>query len=303
VPLRYELWHRLRRPTVRAPGDVVHATSLAVPPVQGRPLVVTVHDLVFLRQPENLTHRGVAFHTRGLALTRRAASVVVVPSAFGRDDLVRERFDPSRIHLAHHGVRLPTPAPDPAGLVEALGIAEPYLLFVGTIEPRKGVADVIEVHRRLRARHPDLCLVLAGPPGWGEPPPTGPGVIELGPVTDDEVLDALYRQAVALAHPARYEGFGLTPLEAMARGCPVVVSDAACLPEVVGDGGIVVPTGDLGALTDAVAGLLDRPGERSRWAAAGRARAAGFTWEASAAAHRRAYEAALAVGPAGIGVP
>ncbi len=128
-------------------------------------------------------------------------------------------------------------------------------------------------------------------------------MVGLGPVTDDGVLDALYRQAVALAHPARYEGFGLTPLEAMARGCPVVVSDAACLPEVVGDGGIVVPTGDVDSLTDALAGLIDGPGERTRWAAAGRARATGFSWEASAAAHRRAYEAALAVGPTGIGVP
>ena len=95
--LRYEAWHRLRRPVVRVEGDLVHATSLAVPPARGRPLVVTVHDLVFLRQPEHLTARGVAFHRRGLELARRDAAAIVVPTAFGRDDLVREGFDPSML--------------------------------------------------------------------------------------------------------------------------------------------------------------------------------------------------------------
>jgi glycosyltransferase involved in cell wall biosynthesis len=298
--LRYELWHRLRRPAVTVPGEVLHATSLAVPPAGGRPLVVTVHDLVFLRQPEHLTRRGVAFHRRGLALTRRDASTVVVPSGFGRDDLAREGFDPERVHVAHHGVTLPPPAPDPAAVLARLGVADPYLLFVSTVEPRKGVDDVLEAHRRLRARHPELGLVLVGAPGWGPPPDLrGPGVHALGWIGDETTLDVLYRQAVALAHPARYEGFGLTPLEAMARGCPVVVSDAACLPEVVGPGGIVVPTGDVGALTDALGELLEDGTARQRWSAAGLARAAGFSWEASAAAHRRAYDAALDSGPPG----
>ncbi|MGE0796170.1 MAG: glycosyltransferase family 4 protein [Acidimicrobiia bacterium] len=300
--LRYELWHRLRRPAVGVPGGVVHATSLAVPPAGGRPLVVTVHDLVVLRQPEHLTRRGVAFHRRGLELTRREASVVVVPSEFGRDDLARAGFDPARVQVAPHGVELPAPAPDPAAVLQGLGIRPPYLLFVSTIEPRKGVGDVLEAHRRLRRLHPDLGLVLVGAPGWGPPPDLGgPGVLAVGRVDDDSRLDVLYRQAVALAHPASYEGFGLTPLEAMARGCPVVVSDAACLPEVVGDGGIVVPTGDVGALADALGGLIGGGAERARWSAAGLARAGGFTWEASALAHRRAYEAARDLGPEGSG--
>jgi glycosyltransferase involved in cell wall biosynthesis len=295
-PVRYELWHRLRRPTVRVPGDVVHATSLAVAPAGARPLVVTVHDLVFLRQPQHLTNRGVGFHRRGLELTRREAAAVVVPTEFGRDDLLREGFDADSVHVALHGVTVPEPAPAPeqAARLTALGVTAPYLLFVGTIEPRKGVVDVLEAHRRLRATRADLGLMLVGPPGWGPMPDvSGPGVVHTGAVADDATLDALYRGAVALAHPATYEGFGLTPLEAMARGCPVVVSDAACLPEVVGDGGIVVPTGDGAALTDALASLVDHPAERATWSAAGRHRAADFTWASSAAAHRRAYQSAV----------
>ena len=296
--VRYEAWHRFRRPHVRVPGDVVHATSLAVPPAGRRPLVVTVHDLVFLRQPEHLTPRGVSFHRRGLAIARREAAAVIAPTEFGKADLVAEGFEAERVHVAPHGV---DPPPDGDGdggggddvaVLDALGVREPFLLFVGTIEPRKGVDDVLAVHARLRATHPDLGLVLAGPPGWGEQPDLGgDGIVAPGEV-GDAGLDALYRRAVGLVLPSRYEGFGLPVAEAMSRGCPVVTSDAACLPEVGGGATVVVPAGDVDALTDACRQLLDDEGHRRRLSDAGRQRAASFTWEASAAAHRAAYEAA-----------
>jgi glycosyltransferase involved in cell wall biosynthesis len=295
-PLRYEVWHRLRRPTIRVPGDVVLATSLAVPPPGDRPLVVMVHDLVFLRHPEHLTPRGVAFHRRGLAIARREAAAFVVPSAFGKADLADEGVDADRIHVAHHGVTPPEPD-DPAARVaalERLGIRAPFLLFVGTIEPRKGVADALDAHARLRQARPELTLVLAGPPGWGDPPAVDrPGVVVTGNVGDHE-LDALYRGAAALTLPSRYEGFGLPVIEAMSRGCPVVTSDAACLPEIVGDGGIVVPVGDLDALTDALASMLDDHARRAALAAKALAQGTTFTWARSAEAHRRAFEAARA---------
>lgn len=276
--LRYELWHRLRRPVVRVPGDVVHATSLAVPPAGRRPLVVTVHDTVFLHQPEMLTRRGVSFHRRGLELARREARAVVVPTEFGRRELVEQGFDPGRVHVAPHGVQVDDDAPGSA--------REPFVLFVGTIEPRKGIRDLLAAFGRLRAGRPELRLVLAGPRGWGELPDLSqPGVVELGPV-DDAKLGELYRTASVLALPSSYEGFGLPVLEAMAHGCPVVVSDAACLPEVVGDTGTVVPVGDV----EALAAALEAPPDGER----GRVRARAFTWARSAECHRHAYEAALA---------
>ncbi len=207
-PVRYEAWHRFRRPVVKVPGDLLHSTSLAVAPAGRRPLVVTVHDLVFLRQPEHLTSRGVSFHRRGLAIARREAASVIVPTEFGKDDLVSEGFEAERIHVAHHGVATPD-EPDPAvvgAVLEWLGIHPPFLLFVGTIEPRKGVVDVLDAHTALRADHPDLTLVLAGPPGWGESPDLDrPGVVATGNVGDRE-LDALYRSATALVLPERYSG-------------------------------------------------------------------------------------------------
>jgi len=282
---------------VRVPGDLVHAPSLAVPPAGERPLVVTVHDLVFLRTPEHLTRRGVAFHRRGLELARREAAVLIALTEWGRADLVAEGVDPAVVHVAPHGVDVP-PAPD-AGTAEStlarLGVRVPFVLFVGTLEPRKGVPDLLDAHARLRGGgHADLQLVLAGPPGWGPAPDVDrSGVVALGP-TGGSDLDVLFRSAGALALPSRYEGFGLPVVEAMGRGCPVVCSDAACLPEVAGGAAELVPVGDVGALADALDAVLGDGARRERLAAAGRARAADFTWAASAEAHARAYTAALA---------
>ncbi|CAN5733554.1 glycosyltransferase family 1 protein [soil metagenome] len=296
--LRYEAWHRLRRPALRIPARVVHATSLAVAPAGDRPLVVTGHDLVFLRHPEHLTPRGVAFHRRGLELAHREAAAVVVPTAYGRDELVAEGFDADRVHVAHHGVQAPSPSEGSVLDVASPSgrrVRPPFVLFVGTLEPRKGVADLLAAHAALRASHPELGLVVAGPQGWGSPPNlSAGGVVALGSV-DDEGLDALYRAAVALALPSRYEGFGLPVLEAMARGCPVVTSDAGALVEVGGGAATVVPVGDVDALASALDALVVDDHRRHEAAAAGRRRAASFTWAASAAAHKRTYQAVCAV--------
>ena len=296
---RYESWHRFRRPALKVEGDVVHATSLAVPPAGRRPLVVTVHDLVFLRQPEHLTPRGVSFHRRGLELARREASAVIVPTRWSRDDLLQEGFDADLVHVAGHGVATrPDPGPArSAAVLERFGIRTPFILFASTIEPRKGVVDLLAAHAEIVADHHDVGLVLAGPQGWGQAPDLDrPGVVATGNVADDD-LDVLYRSATALAHPARYEGYGMQVVEAMARGCPVVVTDAASLPEVAGGAADVVPVGDVDALAGALARLVEDGDHRSQRSAAGRARTADLSWDASAAAHVSAYRAALAVGP------
>ena len=297
--LRYELWHRLRRPAVPVAGDVVHATSLAVPPAAGRPLVVTVHDLVFLRQPEHLTPRGVSFHRRGLDLARTEAAAVVVPTAWGREDLLREGFEPERVHVALHGVTVgPAPGADEvAAVLGRLGVRPPFILFASTIEPRKGVLDLLAAHAAVARSCPGLGLVLAGPQGWGAVPDLDrPGVVATGHVGEPE-LEVLYRSAVCLAHPARYEGFGLQVAEAMARGCPVVTTDAATLPEVAGGAADLVPVGDVDALAGALLRMVEDPAHRAERAAAGVARASSLTWAASAEAHVAAYEAAIAAGP------
>lgn len=299
---RYLVWHRLRRPVLPLGPDIelVHAPSLAVPPAGRRPLVVTVHDLVFLDSPDCLTPRGLTFHRRGLEIARDEAAAFVVPSAWVARRLEACGVEAARVHVAHHGVDLTVSRwnrgvdpRNPSELPINLPSLPPsFILFVGTIEPRKRVGDLLASLERARRQHPDLHLVLAGPAGWGTPPDlSAPHVHWLGGV-DDATLDHLYRRALGLILPSRDEGFGLPVLEAMARGCPVVSSDAACLPEIVGDAGDVVPLGDSEALTQAICRLRD-PGHRAALVERGIRRAASFTWYASAHAHCGAYRSAL----------
>lgn len=294
---RYELWHRVRRPRVAGDADVVHAPSLAVPPTGRVPLVVTVHDLAFLRYPDAFTRRGVRFHTRGLELARREAAAVVVPSRFVGEELADQGFAPERVFVAPHGADAPPEADDRGDPTRRrdLGVNEPYVLFVGTVEPRKGVPALLAAFAGLRAGHPDLSLVVAGWRGWGRVDGLdAAGVVRTGPVGGED-LDALYRGAALLAYPSRYEGFGLPVLEAMARGCPVVTSAAASLPEVAGDAAVLVDPDDPDALAAGIESLLDDPDRRRDLADRGRRRALRFTWTACVEQHVAAYRAA--VGP------
>ncbi|MBI2169531.1 MAG: glycosyltransferase family 4 protein [Actinobacteria bacterium] len=294
--LRYELWHRLRRPALPIEVDLVHAPSLAVPPPGGAPLVVTVHDLAFLRLPQYFTIRGLRFHERGLELARSEAAVVVAPSEFVAGELVAEGFEAARVHVAHHGIDDPgkRSATEVDAVLRRLGVERPFMLFVGTLEPRKGLDTLVEGHRILhRARH-EVSLALVGARGWGRLPRLDrPGVVQLGNVPDDD-LDALYRAATALAYPSEYEGFGLPALEAMVRGCPVVTSSATSLPEVVGSAGRLVDPSDPEQLATVLTEILDDADLRAILAKAGRARARNFTWDASVNAHLAAYAAAVA---------
>jgi len=284
-----QAWQRFRRPALRLPGgiDVVHAPSLAVPPPGPRPLVVTIHDLAFAYLPA----RGAAFHRRGLALARAEAAAVVVPSAFTASEVTAAGIDAGRVHTVPHGIDPPPepPAGERAERLRRLGVETPFLLAVGTVEPRKGLEVLAEACSALGGAR----LVLAGNSGWGDVPGLDRSwVRRLGRVSDAD-LDTLYRAATALVMASRTEGFGLPALEAMARGCPVVVSDAGSLPEVVGDAGVVVPAGDPDALAGVLAEVLDDEGRREHLAGAGRRRASRFTWAACVDGHITAYRAAL----------
>lgn len=294
---RYETWHRVRRPRLRLDVDVVHATSLAVPPPGDLPMVATVHDVAFLERPDYHTRRGHRFHLRGFELARRDAAVLVTPSAFVAGEVARRGVAPERIVMAHHGVDEP-PAVGVGDVDDALarlGVREPFLLHVGTAEERKGTDTLLRAFALARARHPDLELVLVSPGGWGRLEPV-PGARALGGV-DDADLDALYRRAGALVYPSRHEGFGMPVLEAMARGCPVVTSTATAIPEVAGDAALLVDPEDPGALAEAVGKVLDDAERRAHLIEAGRRRAAEFSWRTSAETHVAAYRLARELAP------
>jgi glycosyltransferase involved in cell wall biosynthesis len=299
--LRYESWLRLRRPALPIAVDVVHGPSLAVPPsrIRGRTraaLVVTVHDVAFLRHPEYFTPRGVAFHHRGLDLARNEADIVVTPSSFTREELGREGFDLSRVVAIPHGMHAPsTPAPAAiTAALERLGVRTPFVLAVGTVEPRKGLETAAAAVAAVRGTCPDLSLVVAGPTGWNSVGGLdAPHVQRVGAV-DSGSLDALFAAAAMCVVPSRYEGFGLPALEAMARGCAVIASSTTSLPEVVGDAGLLVAPDDVDAWTLAITSLLSDAPQLAALQAAGRARAETFTWAGAARSHATAYAQALA---------
>ena len=294
--LRYELWHRLQRPRVRIEADVVHAPSLAIPPVRGRPLVVTVHDIAFRRLPEVTTKRGASFHTRGLELARRHASLVVVPSMFTCSELVREGFEPERIEVIPFGVDPPV-SRDPDEIdsaVARVGAQSPYVLTVGTLEPRKDVITIVRAVERLRRSRPDLTLVVAGPRGWGEVKGLDRSFVRVIGAQPWSVLDAVYRRADVFCLASLYEGFGLPAVEAMARGVPTVATTGSALEEFVQGAGALFAPGDVTAFAEQIGGVLDDEARRVELRRAGPLRAAELNWHRSAEGHSHAYTRALA---------
>lgn len=305
-PALYEAWSRLRRPRAdRAPGaagaraDVVHATTWAVPGHRA-PLVVTVHDLAFLRDPGHFTDRGNRFFRRALDITRAEAARVVVPSEASRADCAAAGIEEARVDVVPHGVRaLPVSAADRADWRRRHGVPGPYLLWCGTLEPRKNLPRLLDAYARARAVTPGFPdLVLVGPAGWGDAAdrvasalaalPAG-SVHLLGRVSEAD-LHAAYAGAVAFAFPSLWEGFGMPVLEAMAHGVPVLTSAGSSMAEFAAGAGVLADPTDTDALAAGlVAVATEDPAERS---AAARRTAAGMTWAACAEAHARSYRAA-----------
>lgn len=295
----YETWHRFRRPTVQwatGPVDVIHVTGMAMPP-RTAPVVVTVHDLAFLRDPTQFTARGVRFFHRAIELARRDADIVVCPSQATADECVEHGFARRRVRVVPWGIEVdPASDDDVARVRRAHGLEKPYVFWNGTIEPRKNVPVLLDAFARLGRT--DLDLVIGGRAGWNDELAaierrSGIGVKHLGfvPAAD---LGPLHRGAAVFCFPSRQEGFGLPVLEAMAQGAPVVTSSGTATAEVVGDAGITVEPDDVVGLSAALRSLLDEPDRARALGEAGRRRASEvFTWKRTADGLAGAYADAI----------
>lgn len=240
---------------------------------------------------------------------RGARRVLTISEASRRDLIAAYGLAPDRVTatpLAADGRFRPAAAADVAALRERLGLAGRYVLYLGINKPHKNLATLIDAWGRLAADGPDATgveLVIAGrwDPRYDDVRaraavlPAGARVRFLGPVADAD-LPALYSGAAVFAFPSRYEGFGLPPLEAMACGAPVVVANASSLPEVVGDAGRLVPADDVRGWADALGEILGRPEVAADLRARGLARAAIFTWAATARQTLHVYRSVVAGG-------
>lgn len=287
----YDAWQHLPAPRAErlvGGADVVHATTWAVPATR-RPLVVTVHDLAFLHDPTHFTGRGNAWFRRALEQTRRAADVVVVPSESTAADCVAAGLPGRSVHVVPHGVhRSDVTNAQVADWRARYGVDRDYVLWCGTVEPRKDLPTLLAAFARAARELPDVDLVLVGPQGWGSLPRVPAGLPEdrlhvLGhlPRTD---LEVAYAGASVFCFPSVREGFGLPVLEAMAAGVPVVTTRGTACAEVAGDAGLLADAGDVAQFA---AGLVEAHRSRADLSRLARERAAGYSW---AEAARRTHE-------------
>ena len=288
----------------RSGAQVLHGLHYELPLRASLPTVVTVHDLTLVTHPE--WHETAKVRYFDWALRRAVASadrVLCVSATTARDLVEHLGVATQRVDVTPLGTDL-VPASDEevARLRARIGLDGPYLLGLGTLEPRKDLPTLVRAFATLAPELPHT-LVLAGLAGWGagelREAVAASGVAERVRLTGyvpEENKAALLSGADLLVYPSRYEGFGLPVLEAMACGTPVVTTTGGSLPEVAGDAALLVPPGDPEQLAAAVVKLLGDQAARADQARRGRHRATAFTWERCADLTAAAYRKAVADG-------
>ncbi len=291
------LWEQVAQPwqASRARLNLLHEPVYVSPLWSPCPTIVTVHDLTMFLYAETMPRgRRLYLQTQTRRSVHGAAHVIADSEATRRDVIRLLEIAPERVTAVPLGVGAHLrPVEDAAALAAfraRQGLERPYLICVGTLEPRKNLPILLEAFAQLRAQ-PGFHhqLVLAGGKGWGleaiESRLDALGlrgeVLLPGFVPEDE-LPLWYSAADVCVYPSIYEGFGLPPLEAMACGTPVIASNASSLPEAVGEAGVLVEPHDPAAWVRAISALLGDPAKQAELRAAGLARARAFTWEAMA---------------------
>jgi glycosyltransferase involved in cell wall biosynthesis len=304
---RYERWS-LGLELATLAVDVVHSPDFIPPRRFGRhwARVITVHDLAFLKQPELVTPESRAYYGQVFTATRVADRIIAVSRATRDDllDLVSESLE-SKIAVIPEGVNSCFQPIERTAAREQVrdrfGVERPYILFVGTIEPRKNLPTLLEAFRKLQASMGtgSVELVLAGARGWLADEVEdlarsfGGSVRLVGRVTTPELV-ALYNAALVLTLVSLDEGFGLPAIEAMACGTPVLATRVGALPEIVGDTGLLVDPRDVDAIHEQLRCLVGDSNLRQSLANRGRLRAAGYQWRAVAERTLRIYSEAAA---------
>ena len=307
------LWEQAFQPWAvrRAKLDLLHSPAFVGPLVSACPLVVTVHDLSFLFFPQGfraLNRSYLRLFTR--LSVRRAQRVLAVSESTKRDLVTYYGLSPAKVDVVYNGVDgsfRPLPADQVAAFRRQTGLPDRFMLFVGTLEPRKNVVRLIEAYARLSKERPPLVLV--GGRGWLYDQIFSrvealnlSGQVHFAGYVLAEDLPLWYNAADLFVYPSLYEGFGLPPLEAMACGTAVITSTASSLPEVVGKAGLTIDPTDTEALATAMGQVLRARDLREQMQAEGLARAQSFSWEKTAQQTVDSYRRALIAGEGAAGV-
>jgi glycosyltransferase involved in cell wall biosynthesis len=306
-PARRILWEQVMQPLAlgRTRPDVQHALAFVAPVVNWIPSVVTVYDLSFVHYPDRLpAARRLYLRLFTRWSCRRARRVIAISHSTAHDLTATLGIPAERIDVAVPGIGdqfRPLPADRIADFRQRAGLPEHFLLFVGTLEPRKNLPVLLRAYAQLPAADRAAThLVLAGSKGWMyddifrtiEEFDLGATVHFPGYLPTDD-LPLWYNAADTLVYPSVFEGFGLPVAEALACGTPALVSDVSSLPEAVGDGGLCLPPHDVTAWTEALYRVIHDPAWREKAGQRGRTHAAQFTWARTAAQTVASYRRAL----------
>lgn len=273
--------------------DLVHTSDWTEPPSK-LPKITTVHDLIPFKYPQTTTDSIRQAHKKRLHWVMRESDMIIAVSRSTREDLVSILKVPEeKIVVIPEGVESRY-TPQPLELVDQIKrrykIPGDYIFSLSTLEPRKNQASLIKAYELVKKVYPDLTLVIGGRTGWGEIPKAVEGVLMPGYIPDND-LPALYSGAVVFALPSFYEGFGLSPLQAMACGTPVVTSNISSMPEVVGDAGVLV---DPQEVTEIAAGIIKGIKNQGKLRELGLAQAKKFTWDKAAKETYSVYKEVIA---------
>ena len=273
--------------------DVCFFTNFVLSVAATCPMVLTIHDLSFRLFPRTHSLRNVVWARSLVPVSTRRSRHIIAVSSNTKLDLVRVMNVPSqKVSVVYEGAPEefnPEPQAEDEEAMGHYGIVKPYILFVGTLEPRKNLNFLIRSFDQVAKARPDVHLVLAGRRGWMAQSIFDElerrdllGRVHITGYVRERYLPVLYRQAAAFVYPSLYEGFGLPPLEAMASGTPVIVSGSSSLPEVVGDAGLLVNPDRTEEIAWAIGAALNDTGLERHLRLAGPTRAGRFTWDRSA---------------------
>ncbi|NJO04552.1 MAG: glycosyltransferase family 4 protein [Chloroflexaceae bacterium] len=296
-------WEQALAPLLlrRIGADLFHGTLNVVPFACPVPSVVTIHDLAFIRFPQTFRSYNRTYLDFATRLSARRATRILVVSEHTKHEVIGILGVPAeRVVVTPNAARAHFQPPDPQVLArfrQQKGLPDQFVLYVGTLEPRKNLPTLIEAYQQV-ARHSSAPLIIGGGKGW-----LYQSIFEridalnlrdrvqfVGYLPEEE-LPLWYAAATVFVFPSLYEGFGMPPLEAMACGTPVVTSNTTSLPEVVGDAGLMIDPHNADALAAAIRRVLDDTDLHANMRQRGLHQAACFTWSATAAATRAVYEA------------
>jgi glycosyltransferase involved in cell wall biosynthesis len=307
IPTRalYKSWEWFRFPRIELlmPGiDVYHATNYFLPPARSARRVVTFHDLAFIRRPELCSPKISGMFARNAARFAAEADAVIACSESTRTDTIELLgADPAKVVVAYEAVDedfAPIERAEAAAKLErTYGIRQPFLLFVGTIEPRKNLCALVQAFARIAGDIPHT-LVLAGGPGWNSQPVfeaieqlgLRDRVLCTGFVSNHSDLACFYSAADLFVFPSLYEGFGLPLLEAMTCGCPIGASNTSSVPEVAGEAALYFDPASPDDIAATIMRLIEDAPLRNSLVARGLAQAEKFSWDNCARATMDVYK-------------